>query len=81
MHLEPLFESLLLILQLGEFMGPKQLCFLIKLDDQSLQRMSRVGEIFRNNYVCTMTCERLVDCFHVVNHIVQILQFWFYYWF
>ena len=58
MILEPFLKSLLLIWQLPEFLGPKQLFFLTDFDDQSLLDIFNVLENFRSNYVGALTCER-----------------------
>ena len=58
MILEPFLKSLLLIWQLPEFLGPKQLFFLTDFDDQSLPDIFNVLENFQSNYVGALTCER-----------------------
>ena len=65
MDLEAYFKSLLLILQLPEFLGPKRLFFLIDVDDQPILNMLSALEIFGKSYICAMTCERFVDNFKV----------------
>ena len=59
MNLGPFLKSLLLILQLNEFLGPKQLCFIIDDEDQSLLHALNVLENLGNNFVGVITCERL----------------------
>ena len=51
MILEPFLKSLLLIWQLPEFLGPKQLFFLTDFDDQSLSDIFNVLENFQSNSV------------------------------
>ena len=63
-------KSLLLILQLPEFLGPKQICFLIDFDDQSLFNIWKVLDNFGNKFVCSMTCERFVDNKNMCSSLV-----------
>ena len=67
MTLEPLLNSLLLILQLPEFLGPKQLCFIIDSDDLALHQLWNAVEYFGSHYVCSLTCERFDDAFSVTK--------------
>ena len=57
MYFEAFFNSLLLILQLKEFFGPRQICLLSDVDDQSWKLL----DFFGGKFAMTIKCERFVE--------------------